>query len=70
VLIDGRTGYPLRPFFYQKLSDRPLTGVTQKRLTCNDSFQAFPFIPEAQNARARACRFLASHAGEGLALTG
>ena len=33
-------------------------------------FQAFPFIPEAQHARARACRFLASHTGEGLALTG
>jgi acetyl esterase/lipase len=33
-------------------------------------FQAFGFIPEAQEARARACRFLASHTGEGLALTG
>ena len=33
-------------------------------------FQAFPFLPEAQEARERACRFLASHTGEGLALTG
>jgi len=33
-------------------------------------FQAFGFIPEAQEARARACRFLASHTREGLALAG
>jgi monoterpene epsilon-lactone hydrolase len=33
-------------------------------------FQAFPFIPEAQDARERACRFLASHTGKGPALSG